>query len=85
MQSNSDKEFLELLMRTITVYLHQKYDKRELPDVISSCMKFYSEYKTAVNDKKKPLDEKQHHNYKPEGKREKEFHFKVQKLLAKNK
>lgn len=77
----SEQQFLETLLTTISNYLREKYGTKEMPEAIASHLKFYSEYKQAVEEKNTQTEQKL---YIPQGKAEKGFYEKLINQLAEN-
>jgi len=63
------EEFEVAKSRASFKYLIQKYGKNNLPEVLNSSMKFYSELMTSTNQIKKETNQK----YLPAGEHEKNF------------
>ena len=53
-------------------YLDAKYGEKNSPEEINAKMKFYSEYRQAIDEDKRKIGN-QNENYKPQGKHEKNF------------
>jgi uncharacterized Fe-S cluster-containing protein len=63
------EEFEKAKSRESVKYLVQKYGKDNLPEVLNSSMKFYTELMMATNEKKKETNQR----YRPTGEHEKNF------------